>query len=127
MASWNVTLADWDNHHFTVDNQGLDLKATGWKTIQSQSNYTILANGEFVRVDFKQSSNATVPQSYDYSLPSGYYPKYNVAAISSTIGSDGVPYAAFKADTSGNLNVILKKNTYNSGVSVIYGQLIYPY
>lgn len=128
VASWNVTLADWDNHHFTVANQCLDLKATGWRTVQNLTNYTIYCNGEFVQIDFHHNSNATLPKDYDYSLPTGYYPKHNVSAISGNMDSNGVHYAVFNANTAGSLKMRLHKATYTeSGGYTIYGTLVYPY
>lgn len=123
--SLTYTCSEWGLVTFSANNTSTQVRVLGWKTIQSVSNYTVLANGEFVRIDFKQGSNATVPQSYDYTLPNGYYPKYPVAAISSTIGDDGIHYASFKVDVSGNLSVVLRRNTYNTSVNTIYGQLMY--
>lgn len=33
VATWTITLSDWDNHHFVVGNVSLDLKATGYLTL----------------------------------------------------------------------------------------------
>ena len=44
IASWTVTLSDWDNHRFTVNGASLDLNAEGYKNIwsNSTSNPTIV-------------------------------------------------------------------------------------
>lgn len=98
----------------------------GWKTIQDKNNYTIKSDGRYVKVFFHHPSDATVPKSYEYSLPNGYYPSYNVAAISSTIGDSGIHYATFSATTSGTLTMRLRQNTYGSSVNAVYGMLLYP-
>lgn len=98
----------------------------GWKTIADNNNYTIQTDGKFVRVYFHHASNSTVPKVYDYSLPNGYYPSYNIATISSTIDTDGVHFADFSATTDGVLRMRLRKQTYNTSTQTIYGMLVYP-
>lgn len=127
IATFTYQFTDWDNHIFTSNGATLDLQAKGWKTLESATNYTILANKDTVRIDFKQGSNATVPTTYSYNLPNGYYPFTFVGAVSGTVGDDGVHYAIFRADPNGNLRVTLHRNTYNTGVNTIYGELTYPY
>ena len=101
---------------------------TGWRTVENLTNYTIYCNGEFVQIDFHHNSNATLPKDYDYSLPTGYYPKHNVSAISGNMDSNGVHYAVFNAGSNGGLKMRLHKATYTeSGGYTIYGTLVYPY
>lgn len=104
------------------------MKVSGWKTVTNTSNYTIYSNGDFARVDFHHASNATLPRTYDYTIPTGYYPKYNIGTISSTLDSNGVHYAVFTATTQGDLKMMLHKPTYNNSTNgvTVYGMLLYP-
>ena len=86
---------------YSANNTSKQVKVDGWKRLTYNSNYEIQTDGKFVRVYFHHASNSTVPKVYDYSLPNGYYPSYNIATISSTIDSDGVHFADFSATTDG--------------------------
>ena len=108
------------------NNKTIQTHVKGWKTIQDKTNYTIKSDGKYVKVHFHHPSDATVPKFYEYSLPNDYYPSYNVAAISSTIGDNGIYYATFSATTSGTLTMKLRQNTYGSSVNAVYGMLLYP-
>lgn len=79
-----------------------------------------------MQIRVHQASNSTVPKTYEYSLPVGYYPNYIVGQISGTIGDSGVHYATFSATTSGKFSIKLRQNTYGTDVSTIYGELTYP-
>ena len=111
---------------YSANNKTIQTHVKGWKTIADNNNYTIQTDGKFVRVYFHHASNSTVPKVYDYSLPNGYYPSYNIATISSTIDTDGIHFADFIATTEGVLRMRLRKQTYNTSTQTIYGMLVYP-
>lgn len=107
-----------------------ELSDAKWKLIDTQSNgdYKIYTRGKYVMINISKTSNTTAGHVDQYSLPEGYYPMYNCAAISSTHrASDGLPYASFIVSTDGVLAIRLRLNTYGTSVNKIYGQLVYPY
>lgn len=126
VATWIVTCDSWGLQTFSVNGEKVQVKVDGWKRLTFNSNYEIQTDGKFVRVYFHHASNSTVPKVYDYSLPNGYYPAYNVATISSSIDTDGVHFADFSATTDGVLRMRLRKQTYNTSTQTIYGMLVYP-
>ena len=129
IASWVVNCNSWGLISYNVANQSIQVKVTGWRTVQDLTNYTIYCNGEFVRIDFHHNSNSTLPKTYDYTLPTGYYPKYNIGTISSSMDSNGVHYAVLSATNQGELRMRLHKSTYDAstGGITVYGMLLYPY
>ena len=56
VATWTVTLADWDIHHFKVANATLELKAKGWKTLLDSGGYLIRTKDNRVQFTLNVSS-----------------------------------------------------------------------
>ena len=42
IASWTITMNDWDKHHFNVSNQSLQLQAHGYKKINGAAYYGLI-------------------------------------------------------------------------------------
>lgn len=126
--SLTYTCSEWGLVTFSANEKNIQTRITGWKQILNHTNYTIYCNGEFVRIDFHHDSNSTLPKTYDYTLPTGYYPKYNIGTISSSMDSNGVHYAVLGATNSGDLRMRLHKSTYDAstGGITVYGMLVYP-
>ena len=92
VATWTITLTDWDNHHFNVANATLELKANGWKTLVNDSGYliktkdnrvqfslnvasvsfpttfTAFGGGAKVPTDYRPSASVVVPCKSNYPL-----------------------------------------------------------
>ena len=111
---------------YSANNTQTQIKVDGWKTLTTNSNYNIQTDGKFVRINVFHASNATVPHTYEYNLPSNYYPVQNIGTVSGTIDANGDHYATIQATTAGKLQIKLVKNTYGTSVQAIYGLLIYP-
>lgn len=56
VASWTITLSDWNVHHFNVHNVSLDIKANGWKEVwintSSNPKITVEQNANRCRLIF---------------------------------------------------------------------------
>ena len=56
VASWTITLSDWNVHHFNVHNVSLDIKANGWKEVwintSSNPKITVEKNANRCRLIF---------------------------------------------------------------------------
>ena len=83
VATWTVTLTDWDTHHFNVENASLELKADGWKTVVNETNYLCQVNGKNVFFYVKIGSSLSHPTSFTAfgggaKVPQGYRPNASV-------------------------------------------------
>ena len=82
VATWTVTLTDWDNHHFKVENASLELKASGWKTLVNDGGYFIRTKDN--RVQFSLNVDSVgFPTSFTAfgggaKVPQGYRPYASV-------------------------------------------------
>lgn len=82
VATWTVTLSDWDIHHFNVENATLNLKASGWKTLVNDGGYFIRAKDNLVQFNLNVD-NITFPTSFTAfgggaKVPTGYRPYASV-------------------------------------------------
>lgn len=78
VATWTVTLSDWNIHHFKVENASLDLKANGWKTLLDSGGYLIRTKDNRVQFTLNVSS-ASFPTTFTAfgggaKVPQGYRP-----------------------------------------------------
>ena len=82
VATWTITLTDWDVHHFKVANATLELKAKGWKTLVNDSGYLIRTKDN--RVQFSLNVDSVgFPTSFTAfgggaKVPQGYRPSASV-------------------------------------------------
>ena len=82
VATWTITLTDWDVHHFKVANATLELKAKGWKTLLYDGSYFIKAKGDLVQFALSVASTS-FPTTFTAfgggaKVPEGYRPNATV-------------------------------------------------
>ena len=82
VATWTITLTDWDIHHFNVENVTLELKAKGWKTLVNDNGYLIRTKDNRVQFSLNVDSVA-FPTSFTAfgggaKVPTGYRPYASV-------------------------------------------------
>lgn len=78
VATWNVTLSDWNIHHFNVENATLNLKGSGWKTLVNDGNYLIRTKDNRVQFTINVAS-VSFPTTFTAFgvgaiVPTGYRP-----------------------------------------------------
>ena len=82
VATWTVTLSDWDNHHFTCNSADLDLMANGWKQVTvSTGNLWVNERNKLAMYTFTKAGAITSEISYANIIPSQYRPKSNVRML----------------------------------------------
>lgn len=103
------------------------INITGFKTIRTDSNHTLLFNGKTVQIRINQSSNAGLPKTYTLpTIPSEYRCHKVIATVASTISDNGEHYGLIKALADGTLQLVLSKSTYSSsGGMTVHGTLEY--
>lgn len=82
VATWTVTLTDWDTHHFNIENASLELKANGWKTLLDSGGYLIKTKDNRVQFTLNVSS-VSFPTTFTAfgggaKVPQGYRPNLSV-------------------------------------------------
>lgn len=82
VATWIITLTDWDIHHFKVANATLNLKASGWKTLVNDGGYLIRTKDNCVQLTLNVAS-VSFPTSFTAfgggaKVPTGYRPNASV-------------------------------------------------
>ena len=82
VATWTITLSDWDIHHFKVENASLELKANGWKTLLDSGGYLIKTKDNRVQFTLNVSS-VNFPTTFTAfgggaKVPTGYRPNLSV-------------------------------------------------
>jgi hypothetical protein len=102
VATWTVTLADWDNHHFNVETATLDLRADGWKQISvSTGNLWVNERTKLAMYTFSKTGTITSEISYANTIPSAYRPKSNVRMLAHNSSS----VIRISIDSSGTVRV----------------------
>ena len=131
IATWTVTLNDWDWHHFSCNGATLDLQATGMKQVAQKTNsvitYTLYAD-ESKRncvITVVSSSNFNIANGEQYTItgliPSKYAPKHNLYAFMSRSRT-----VSFYCWTGGSGGLYNSNTTTATGIS-ISGQISYNY
>lgn len=64
IATWTVTLSDWNKHHYTCNGASLDLKATGWKVISDNDDWKVQYNEDMVKVAIHIETLLNYPASW---------------------------------------------------------------
>ena len=115
VATWTVTLSDWDNHHLNVANATLDLKADGWKTVVNETNYLCQVNGKNVFFYVRIGSSLSHPTTFTAfgggaKVPSGYRPYGSVVV---PCKSDYPLFVAVRTDGT------VERRTFNSSQQTV--------
>ena len=131
IATWTVTLNDWDWHHFSCNGATLDLQATGMKQVAQKTNnvvkYTLYADGSSRNcvIKIESTSNCNIANGEQYTvtglIPSGYTPKANLFCDVNRNAN-----IVFYCWTGGNAGLYNRISTTQTSQS-IYGQLTYSY
>lgn len=82
VATWTVSLSDWNVHCFNVETATLDLKANGWRTLLDSGGYLIRTKDNRVQFTLNVSS-VSFPTSFTAfgggaKVPTGYRPDLSV-------------------------------------------------
>ena len=102
VATWTVTLADWDNHHFNVETATLDLRADGWKQVTvSNGNLWVNERTKLAMYTFLRTGTITSEIYYSNIIPSAYRPKSNVRML----GHNSSSVIRVSIDTEGTVRV----------------------
>ena len=125
IATWTITLSDWNVHHFNVSNTSLDIKAKGWRIPVNDGIYTLKYNDKIV------SATINYPTTVNWSTTVGHlgaeWLKDNARGI------DLRPPMPVSVTQSANKVVMLSNTDYrvgwftNTGTSTggIYAHFLY--
>ena len=119
VATWTVTLSDWNVHHFNVSNATLDIRATGWKEVwrntTSNPKIQVFRNADHCRLKLTaytvSSMNTTWTQYGSTAFLSDWKPSQAVAFIGYDytfllrVGDDGKLYWRTVSDSLSNKNL----------------------
>lgn len=125
VATWSVTLSDWDWHHFSCNGATLELKANGWKVVHSGGTnpYYLAYNDNFVKAYINYSTSVNWSTTVGH-LGAEWLKDGNI---------DLRPPMPVTVTPSPNKNIILSNTDYrvgwftNSGTSTggLYAHFLY--
>jgi hypothetical protein len=102
VATWTITLSDWNTHHFNVETATLDLRADCWKQISvSNGNLWVNERTKLAIYTFTRTGTITSEISYANVIPSAYRPKSNVRML----GHNSSSVIRVSIDTAGTVRV----------------------
>ena len=94
VATWTVTLDDWDNHHFHCNNATLDLSATGCKIIHPHTYYWVYEWEDKAGVKIHINTNINFPTSWtninNFVIPHRLAPIYPVTELNVVTANTGI-------------------------------------
>ena len=102
VATWTVTLSDWENHHFTCNSANLDLMANGWKQVTvSNGNLWVNERTKLAMYTFTRTGTITSEIYYSNIIPSSYRPKEIVRMLGHNSNFNG----KLSIDTTGTVRI----------------------
>ena len=131
VASWTITMNDWDKHHFNVMNQSLQLQAKGFKLTTTKTNNVITYKhyvDESIRtciITISSNSNFSIANGEQYTfnslIPSRYAPKNNIYCDVNR--NRNISFYCWSDGTGGLYN----SNTTTQTAQSVGGQITYSY
>ena len=131
VATWTVTLSDWNVHHFSCNGATMELQAKGLKQIAQKTNnvvkYTLYADGSsricVIKIESTSTFSIASGEQYTFTglIPSQYAPKHNLYADVNR--NANVVFYCWTGGSGGLYNRISTTQT-NQSVS---GQITYSY
>lgn len=102
VATWTITLSDWDTHHFNCNSATMELSANGWKQVTvSTGNLWVNERTKLAMYTFTRTGTITSEISYANVIPSAYRPKSNVRML----GHNSNNMIRIGVDTGGTVRI----------------------
>ena len=131
IATWTITMNDWDKHHFNVMNQSLQLQAKGFKLTTTKTNNVITYKhyvDESIRtciITISSNSDFNIVNGEQYTvnslIPSRYAPKNNIYCDVNR--NRNISFYCWSDGTGGLYN----SNTTTQTAQSVGGQITYSY
>lgn len=122
VATFNYTMTDWDEHHFTVENSILPLRAKGWKLVETKESnkVKVYCDGSQVAVSVQNTFTLTANGQRTLTTISTQYAPNN--ALTTPYHPDA-PNIHIVIENTGEMKAY-NKTTSTSGIAKVY--VTYP-